>query len=102
LDSMTPTEIDKLRSETNPWSLTSHQCMTIRLVCLHGGTKRASHAEDLPLRTLEHHLLKSRKAMQMYGSDVRLFIEFDRWVRPPVQASKRSSRPALLQSSPVS
>jgi hypothetical protein len=99
---MTPTEIDKLRSTTNPWSLTSHQCMTIRLVCLHGGTKRASHAEDLPLRTLEHHLLQSRKLMQMYGSDVRLFIEFDRWVRPPAQASKRSSRPALLQSSPVS
>ena len=99
---MTPTEIDKLRSETNPWGLTQHQCMTIRLVCLHGGTKRASHAEDLPLRTLEHHLLKSRKAMQMYGSDVRLFIEFDRWVRPPVPAGKRSSRPALLQSSPAS
>ena len=99
---MTPSIIDKLRSETNPWGLTAHQCMTIRLVCEHGGTKRASHAEDLPLRTLEHHLLMSRKAMEMYGSDVRLFLEFDRWIRQRVPAGKQSSRPALLQSLPVS
>ena len=77
---MTPDDIDQKRGECNPWGLTPHQCMTIRLVCEHGGTKRAAHAENLPLRTLEHHLLMSRKAMQMYGSDVRLFLEFDRWV----------------------
>jgi len=63
-----PETIDQKRSKQNPWGLTPHQCMTIRLVCQHGGTKRASHAEDLPLRTLEHHLLMSRKTMQMYGS----------------------------------
>jgi len=60
--------------------------MTIRLVCLHGGTKRASHAEDLPLRTLEHHLLMSRKTMGMYGNDVRLFLLWDRW------ASKKNNK----------
>jgi hypothetical protein len=96
---MTPDPIDYERAGSNPWGLTPHQCMTIRLVCLYGGTKRASHAENLPLRTLEHHLLTSRKAMQMYGNDVRLYINFDRWIRPPAPASKRSSRSASLPSS---
>jgi hypothetical protein len=96
---MTPDPIDYERAGSNPWGLTPYQCMTIRLVCLYGGTKRASHAEDLPLRTLEHHLLTSRKAMQMYGNDVRLYINFDRWIRPPAPASKRSSRSASLPSS---
>ncbi len=99
---MIPDPIDHERAGTNPWGLTPYQCMTIRLVCLYGGTKRASHAEDLPLRTLEHHLLTSRKAMGMYGSDVRLYINFDRWFRQPAPAGKRSSRPSLSQSSPVS
>jgi methylaspartate ammonia-lyase len=82
---MTPETIDNQRAKSNTWGLTPHQCMTIRLVCQHGGTKRASHAEDLPLRTLEHHLLMSRKAMGMYGNDVRLFLFWDRW------ASKKSN-----------
>ena len=96
---MIPDDIDHDRANDNPWGLTPHQCMTIRLVCLYGGTKRTSHAEDLPLRTLEHHLLTSRKAMGMYGSDVRLYLNFDRWFRQPAPAGKRSSRPALSQSS---
>jgi hypothetical protein len=78
---MIPTEVDLQRSEKNPWGLTAYQCMTLRVVCLHGGTKRASHADSLPLRTLEHHLLMSRKAMQMYGNDVRLYLQWDRWIR---------------------
>lgn len=78
---MIPTELDLKRAAKNPWGLTAHQCMTLRLVCEHGGTKRTSHAEKLPLRTLEHHLLMSRKAMQMYGNDVRLYLQWDRWIR---------------------
>ena len=97
---MTPDDIDHKHGECNPWSLTPHQCMTIRLVCLHGGTKRAAHAENLPLRTLEHHLLMSRKAMEMYGSDVRLFLEFDRWVRhtrPSALTTRKNNVPHLLR-----
>lgn len=88
---MTPDAIDHQRAAENPWGLTPHQCMTIRVVCLYGGTKRASYAEDLPLRTLEHHLLTSRKAMQMYGNDVRLYLNFDRWLGTESAGTKKEA-----------
>jgi hypothetical protein len=95
---MIPDDIDYDRAVMNPWGLTPHQCMTIRLVSLHGGTKRVSHAENIPARTLEHHLLTSRKAMGMYGNDVRLYLNFDRWIKQPDPADKPSCRFALWQS----
>lgn len=90
---MTPHAIDQQRSAQNPWGLTAHQCMTIRVVCLYGGTKRASYAEDLPLRTLEHHLLMARKAMQMYGNDVRLYLNFDRWLGTESAGNEKDAPP---------
>ena len=79
---MTPNSLDYERSLANPWGLTQHQCMTLRLVCQHGGTKRAAWAEkDVNTRTLEHHLLKARNLMGLVGSDVRLYLQWDRWTR---------------------
>jgi hypothetical protein len=42
----------------------------------------------------------SRKAMEMYGSDVRLFLEFDRWVRhtrPSALNKRKNNVPHLLR-----
>jgi hypothetical protein len=79
---MIPSNLDHERAEKNPWGLTAHQCMTLRLVCEHGGSKRASYAfPAAPVRTLEHHLCTSRKCMGMIGNDVRLYLQWDRWLR---------------------
>lgn len=79
---MNPAPIDHQRAKRNPWGLTAHQCMTLRLVCEHGGSKRTAYErKDISARLLEHHLLQARRAMGLFGMDVRLFLEWDRWVR---------------------
>ena len=78
---MKPNEKDVLRAETNPWGLTAHQCMTLRLVCQHGGTKRAAYATEESDRNMEGHLMWSRRKMGLLGTDIRVYLNWDRWVR---------------------
>ena len=78
---MTPTPRDHTYARSNPWALTPHQCYILRLICQHGSCKRAAFETDLPVRTVEHHVSKARKTMGSFGNDLRIFIEWDRWVR---------------------
>jgi hypothetical protein len=79
---MTPTPLDKERAKINPWGLTSYQCMVMRLICQYGCTKRVNYDEErVKPRTVEHHLMMSRRRMQMFGNDIRLYIQWDRWIR---------------------
>ena len=79
---MTPTPLDKERAKTNPWGLTARQCMVMRLICQYGCTKRVDCEEEgVNARTVEHHLMMSRRRMQLFGNDIRLYIQWDRWTR---------------------
>jgi len=78
---MKPQDIDKKRAARNPWGLTACQCITLRLVCEHGGTKRASYATNENCRIMEHHLMSARKKMNLLGTDIRLYLTWDRWIR---------------------
>jgi hypothetical protein len=75
------TELDKRRAKDNPFGLTSCQCYTLRLICEHGGTKRAAYVEGVSDRPLEHHLMKARQVMGMFGNDIRMYLLWDRWIR---------------------
>ena len=77
---MTPAPIDKQRAKKNPWGLTPHQCMALRLVCKYGGAKRIAHALGISEKTLEHHLHVARHAMGYFGPDVRAILEWYTWV----------------------
>jgi hypothetical protein len=78
---MTPSKKDKERAETNPWGLTAHQCLTLRIVCQHGGTKRAAYATGESERNMEGHLMLSRRKMGLLGTDIRVYLNWDRWIR---------------------
>jgi DNA-binding CsgD family transcriptional regulator len=75
------TELDRKRAMRNPYKLTKCQCYTLRLVCKHGGTKRAAYVEKISERILEHHLMKARQQMGMFGNDIRMYLMWDRWTR---------------------
>ena len=78
---MTPNRKDKKRAELNPWGLTAHQCMTLRIVCEHGGTKRAAYATGESERNIEGHLMLSRRRMGMLGTDIRVYLSWFKWVK---------------------
>lgn len=79
---MTPTPLDKQRAKTNPWGMTAYQCAVLRLICQYGCTKRVNYDEERAnQRTVEHHLMMARKRMGMFGNDIRLYIQWDRWTR---------------------
>jgi hypothetical protein len=78
---MKPSKKDKERAKKNPWELTAHQCMSLRLVCEHGGTKRAAYATGESERNMEGHLMLSRRKMGMLGTDIRVYLNWDRWLR---------------------
>ena len=78
---MKPNKKDRERAETNPWGLTPHQCMTLRLVCEHGGTKRAAYATGESDRNMEGHLMLGRRKMGLLGTDIRIYLNWDRWMR---------------------
>jgi hypothetical protein len=75
------TETDRKRAKENPWGLSNCQCYTLRLICEHGGTKRAAYVEQVDARPLEHHLMKARQQMGMFGNDIRMYLNWDRWIR---------------------
>jgi hypothetical protein len=75
------TETDRKQAKENPWGMTKCQCYAVRLVCEHGGSKRAAYAEDVELRAIEHHLMRARQQMGMFGNDIRMYIKWDRWTR---------------------
>jgi hypothetical protein len=79
---MTPTKLDKDRAKNNPWGMTAYQCMVLRLICEYGCTKRVNYDEERAnQRTVEHHLMVARKCMKLFGNDVRLYLQWDRWTR---------------------
>ena len=78
---MKPTRQDEKAARNNPWKLTAHQCMALRLVCEHGSTKRVAYETDISHKLIEHHLHNSRKAMGLFGVDVRLFLNWARWIQ---------------------
>lgn len=79
---MTPSPLDKQRAKENPWKLSAKQCMTLRLICAYGCTKRVNYeVEQVNARTVEHHLMRARKLMGLFGNDIRLYIQWDRWTR---------------------
>ena len=79
---MTPAPIDQHRATKNPWGLTAHQCMMLRLICTHGGSKRVAYeVPEINCRLVEHHLHLARQRMGFFGADIRLFLEWDRWIR---------------------
>jgi len=79
---MTPASLDINRAKHNPWGLSPHQCLALRLVCEYGGSKRAAYErDDVNQRLLEHHLYYARKCMGLFGPDIRMFINWDRWTR---------------------
>jgi hypothetical protein len=75
------TEHDKYRAKANPFGLSKCQCYTLRLICEHGGTKRAAYVAGVEARALEHHLMKARQVMGMFGNDIRMYLLWDRWIR---------------------
>ena len=76
---MTPAPLDHTRAKYNPWGLTAHQCLALRLVCKYGGSKRAHYNANVSARLIEHHLHNARKQMGYVGSDIRMFLAWDRW-----------------------
>ena len=76
---MTPASIDKNRAKKNPWGLTAHQCMSLRLLCKYGGNKRIAYELGISAKTVEHHLYEARKAMGYFGSDIRVVLEWYKW-----------------------
>lgn len=78
---MTPTRADQKAANTNPWGLTVCQCMVLRLLCEHGNTKRVAYVTGISHKLIEHHLHRARKAMDFFGMDIRLYLNWDRWIR---------------------
>lgn len=78
---MTPAPVDRHRAKSNPWGLTAYQCMTLRLYCKHGCTKRVAQHEDIKERNVENHVHLARQRMGLLGNDVRLYLLFDRWTK---------------------
>jgi hypothetical protein len=78
---MTPAPVDQHRATKNPWGLTPHQCMALRLICTHGGSKRVAYETQVSARLIEHHLHIARQRMGYFGADIRLFLEWDRWLK---------------------
>jgi DNA-binding CsgD family transcriptional regulator len=90
---MTPSDLDTLRARDNPWGLTAHQCLVLRLYCANGCTKRTAGKLETSPKNVEHHLRMARTRMGLLGSDIRLYVRWDRWVRdwnptPGVEAWK--------------
>lgn len=75
--------------------MTVCQCMALRLVCEHGSTRRVAYVTNISHKLIEHHLHKARKAMGMFGVDVRLFLNWDRWTNE--QPTKDSDARAVAR-----
>lgn len=76
---MEPTRADKKAAKANPWKLTAHQCMALRLVCEHGTAKRVEYVTDISHKVIEHHLHNARRAMGLFGTTLHLYLNWDRW-----------------------
>lgn len=78
---MTPTKTDLKAAQKNPWGLTPHQCMTMRLLCEHGSARRVAYEMDISVKVIEHHITRARKAMGSFGSDIRIYLSWYAWTR---------------------
>jgi retron-type reverse transcriptase len=50
------------------------------MYCTHGNNKRTVNATNTSAKNIEHHLLVARQKMGFRGSDIRLFLNWDKWV----------------------
>ncbi len=77
---MAPTDYDIKLARLNPWGLSAYHCLTLRLYCKYGCTKRiVSTTPEANKSTLEHHLHTARKVMGLFGKDVRLYLYWHEW-----------------------
>jgi hypothetical protein len=75
-----PTILDNALAKHNPWGLTPHQCMVMRLHCKLGNVKAIWAEIDMPIKSVHWHLENIRNTMGIPGRDVRIFLQFDRWM----------------------
>jgi hypothetical protein len=78
---MTPSEEDERLARLNPWSLTAHQCMAMRLYCENGTMKKVETTAGVPVTTMKWHIKIAKKRMGYFGTDLRMYLTWDRWVR---------------------
>lgn len=82
---MTPQEIDAFcKSELvvrNPWKIGAKQCLVLHLVCTYGTIKAAAEATGIKERTLKWNLKTARGRRKMSGTDVRIFLMWDRYAQ---------------------
>lgn len=78
---MTPTPADRQNAKANPWRLTAHQCMAMRLYCEHGCLRRVENTSGIAPCNIKYHLNNARHRMKFYGNDIRVYLTWDRWAR---------------------
>jgi len=78
---MNPSDEDEHLALLNPWKLTACQCMAMRLVCCYGSPLQAVAKEPIVLTTLKWHLNRARTRMGYEGYDIRMYLDWDWWVR---------------------
>ena len=98
---MNPAPIDYARAKQNPWGLAAKQCMVLRLYCEHGCTKRVASVIDISPRNIEHHLLRSRKLMGLFGNDIRLYVNWTKWLLGKPLTDGLDSNAESVQNSPL-
>jgi hypothetical protein len=76
-----PSIYDHLLAKHNPWGLTPHQCMVMRLHCKLGHTKLIWRLIDMPVKTINGHIENIRVKMKLPGHDVRIFTWWALWAR---------------------
>lgn len=67
-------------ASVNPWGLTPMQCYVMALACEFGGAKPVFAETDIPFRSVQDHIQAARARMGLRSHDVRVYINFDRWI----------------------
>lgn len=97
---MTPTRFDKEAAKANPWGLTAHQCMSLRLLVLHGNAKLVDRATGIPAKTVQSNVENARIAMGLTGYDQRIYVMYALWANQ--YAAENNTKPIFGISVPRS
>jgi hypothetical protein len=76
-----PTPYDHVLAKANPWGLTPHQCLVLRLHCKLGHAKLIWRMTDMPIKTVHSHIENVRVRMGLPGRDIRIFTWWALWVQ---------------------
>jgi DNA-binding NarL/FixJ family response regulator len=76
-----PSPLDHTLARANPWGLTPHQCMVMRLHCKLGHVKAIWAETNISIKTIHWHLENIRNTMGIPGRDIRIFTQWDAWAR---------------------